>query len=68
VIEGDFNARSRKVTGGHSLLNWDIRIVKVASPPDVNGAYQAIVEIKWPDGQWVTIKNNAEPNTMLPKN
>jgi hypothetical protein len=67
VISGDFNARSRKVTGGHSLLNGDVRIVEVVSPPDVNGVYQAVVEIKRPDGQWVITDNKTGANTMFPK-
>ncbi len=50
------------------MLNGDVRIVEVVSPPDVNGVYQAFVEIKQPDGQWVTKKNNAEPNKMFPQN
>jgi hypothetical protein len=64
---GDFNARSRKVTGGHSLLNDDVRIVKVVSPPDVNGVYQAVVEIKRPDGRWEIKKNKVDANTMFPQ-
>jgi hypothetical protein len=67
VIGGDFNARSKKVTGGHSLLNGDVRIVEVVSPPDVNGVYQAVVEIKQPDGRWVKKNNKTEANTMFPK-
>jgi hypothetical protein len=67
VIGGDFNARSKKVTGGHSLLNGDVRIVEVVSPPDVNGVYQAVVEIKRPDGQWVIKKNPSGSNTMFPE-
>ena len=67
MIGGDFNARSRKVTGGHSLLNGDVRIVEVVSPPDVNGVYQAVVEIKRPDGQWVIKKNPSGSNTMFPE-
>ncbi len=66
MIGGDFNARSRKVTGGHSLLNGDVRIVEVVSPPDVNGVYEAFVEIKQPDGQWVRKENGSAPNTMFP--
>ena len=66
MIGGDFNARSRKVTGGHSLLNGDVRIVEVVSPPDVNGVYKAFVEIKQPDGKWVRKKNRGEANTMFP--
>ena len=67
MIGGDFNARSRKVTGGHSLLNGDVRIVEVVSPPDVNGVYQAVVEIKQPDGKWVIKENKTGANTMFPK-
>ena len=68
MIGGDFNARSRKVTGGHSLLNGDVRIVEVVSPPDVNGVYQAVIEIKRPDGKWVTKDNKTGANTMFPSN
>ena len=66
VIGGDFNARSRKVTGGHSLFNGDVRIVEVVSPPDVNGVYQAVVEIKQPDGKWVRKESGSATNTMFP--
>jgi len=57
VIGGDFNARSRKVTGGHSLLNGDVRTVEVVSPPDVNRVYEAIVEIRQPNGKWAEKKS-----------
>ncbi len=67
MIGGDFNARSRKVNGGYYLLNGDVRIVEVVSPPDVNGVYQAIVEIKQPDGRWVKKNNKTESDTMFPK-
>ncbi len=66
IIGGDFNARSRKVTGGHSLLNDDVRIVEVVSPPDANGVYRAFVEIRQPDGKWVRKENGSAPNTMFP--
>jgi hypothetical protein len=68
VIGGDFNVRSRKVTGGHSLLNGDVRIVEVVSPPDVNGVYQAIVEIKQPDGKWAVKTHSSGSNSMFPEN
>ena len=67
MIGGDFNARSRKVTGGHSLLNGDVRIVEVVSPPDVNGVYEAIVEIRQPNGKWAEKKSPSGSNTMFPK-
>jgi hypothetical protein len=37
------------------------------SPLDVNGIYEAIVEIKWPDGQWTAKKMSAGSKTMFPK-
>ena len=49
------------------MLNGDVRIVEVVSPPDVNGVYQAIIEIKQPDGRWVKKNNKTESNTMFPK-
>lgn len=49
------------------MLNGDVRIVEVVSPPDVNGVYQAVVEIRRPDGQWVIKNNKTEANTMFPK-
>ena len=67
VIGGDFNARSRKVTGGHSLLNGDVRTVEVVSPPDVNRVYEAIVEIRQPNGKWAEKKTPSGSNTMFPK-
>lgn len=62
VISGDYNPKSRKVTGGHSLHNDNVRVVKVTSPPDANGVYEAIIEIKKPNGQWAT----KGKNTMFP--
>ena len=67
VIGGDFNARSRKVTGGHSLLNGDVRIVEVVSPPDVNGVYVATVEIRQPNGTWAVKEDRNRKNTMFPQ-
>ena len=66
IIGGDFNTRSQKVTGGHSLLNGDVRIVEMVSPPDANGVYRAVVEIRQPDGQWTTKSNKGGSNTMFP--
>ncbi len=33
------------------MLNGDVRIVEVVSPPDANGVYKSFVEIKQPDGK-----------------
>ncbi len=48
------------------MLNGDVRIVEVVSPPDANGVYQAVVEIKRPDGQWVIEDNKTGANAMFP--
>ena len=45
VIGGDENHLG-KVTGGHSLLRGDVRIVKKIGEPAKNGVYRATVEIK----------------------
>lgn len=37
AIGGDYNYRTGKVTGGHSLLRDDVRITGYISEPDVNG-------------------------------
>lgn len=71
VIGGDYNARTGRVTGGHSLLMDDVRVVEYLSVPDANGVYLARVEIKTPDGRWVEkVQPDGKPmpNTMFPKN
>ena len=67
-IGGDYNPRYGRVTGGHSLLTNDVRIVEEISPPDIHGVYEARVEIKTPDGQWIQKATNNGVNTMFPKN
>ena len=71
VIGADYNPKSKKVTGGHSLLTGDVRILEITSPPDVNGVYRATVEIKTPSGEWKTKmvdKTNApQQNSMFPR-
>ena len=69
-IGGDYNPRNGRVTGGHSLLNNDVRIVEEISPPDTHGVYEARVEIKTPDGEWMQkLSASGKPlkNTMFPK-
>lgn len=57
-----------KATGGHSLLNGDVRIVPGTElPPNAHGVYQAGVEMKKKDGTWVAKKSNKSINTMFPK-
>ena len=67
TIGADYNPRTGKVTGGHSLLNNDVRVTEVISPPDVHGVYEATVSIKTPDGQWIPKTSNGGKNTMFPK-
>lgn len=46
-------------------------VTQVVSPPDANGVYEAVVEIKTPDGKWIvkTVGATEKPlkNTMFPK-
>ncbi len=67
TIGADFNARTGKVTGGHTLINGDVRIREVVTPPDANGVYTARVEIRTPDGTWIEKTANGGVNTMFPK-
>jgi filamentous hemagglutinin len=67
VIGGDYNRKLDKVTGGHSLLNNDVRVVEIISPPDIHGVYTAKIEIKTPDGRWIEKSNGKDGNTMFPQ-
>jgi hypothetical protein len=70
TIGADYNARTGKVTGGHSLLNNDVKVTEVVNPPDGNGVYQALVQLQTPDGNWVTktdYRGQPQKNTMFPK-
>ena len=67
VIGGDYNRKLDKVTGGHSLLNNDVRVVEIISPPDIHGVYTAKIEIKTPDGRWVEKDSSKSGNTMFPQ-
>ena len=52
------------------MLKGDVRIKEVVSPPDEHGVYEATVEMKKPDGEWVTKTNyrgEQQTNTMFPK-
>ena len=71
TIGADYNARTGKVTGGHSTLNGDVKVTEIVSPPDANGVYEAYVDMKTPDGQWIdktSLSGNLQKNTMFPAN
>lgn len=70
TLGADYNATKKTVTGGHSLLNNDVNVTDIVSPPDANGIYEAYVEMKTPDGQWIdktSSSGNLHKNTMFPK-
>jgi len=67
IIGGDENSRG-KVTGGHSLLRGDVRIVKKVGNPAKNGVYRASIEVKKKDGTWQEKTSNGGVNTMFPEN
>ena len=67
VIGGDENS-SGKVTGGHTLLKGDVRIVKKIGRPASSGVYRATVEIQKKDGTWQKKTSNGGINTMFPEN
>ncbi len=67
VIGGDENSQG-KVTGGHSLLRGDVRIVKKIGSPAKNGVYRASIEVKKKDGTWQAKTSNGSVNTMFPEN
>ena len=67
MIGGDENSQG-KVTGGHSLLRGDVRIVKKIGNPAKNGVYRASIEVKKKDGTWQAKTSNGGVNTMFPEN
>ena len=67
VIGGDENSQG-KVTGGHSLLRGDVRIVKKIGSPAKNGVYRASIEVRKKDGTWQSKTSNGGVNTMFPEN
>ena len=67
IIGGDISSNGEKVTGGHTLLKGDVRIVKKIGVPSKNGVYKASVEIRKPDGTWQKKTSNGGVNTMFPE-
>jgi YD repeat-containing protein len=57
-------------TGGHSLLNGDVRIVPgTETAPDATGVYKATIQVPDPNnpGQWIIKTSNNSTNSMFPK-
>lgn len=67
IIGGDISSNGEKVTGGHTLLKGDVRIVKKIGAASKNGVYKASVEIRRPDGTWQKKTSNGGVNTMFPE-
>ena len=73
IIGADYKRRTGEPTGGHTLLNGDVRLIEgTASAPDATGVYRAQVQMADPQraGQWITKTDrngNPMPNTMFPK-
>lgn len=65
IIGGDVNKSGKKVMGGHSLNKGDVRISKIIDEPDINGVYNAEVEIFNPKTQKWELKK--ADTTMFPK-
>ena len=67
VLGGDINYKSGKVTGGHTLLKGDVKIVKKYGKPSKSGVYKASIEVKTPDGNWQAKTSNGGIKTMFPE-
>jgi len=69
IIGADYTKAGRP-TGGHTLLNGDVKIVPgTESIPDAFGVYKATIQVPDPrnPGQWITKTSNGAMNTMFPK-
>ena len=73
ILGADYKRRTGEPTGGHTLLNGDVRVIDgTESAPDGSGVYRAQVQMADPQrpGQWLTKTDrngNPMPNTMFPK-
>jgi hypothetical protein len=73
IIGADYKRHTGEPTGGHTLLNGDVRVIEgTASAADASGVYRAHVQMVDPKqpGQWITKTDrngNPMPNTMFPK-
>jgi hypothetical protein len=67
VIGADFG-KLGKPTGGHSLLNGDVQIVKIVNKSNSYGVYEAEVKLYDPIRKdWFAKTANNSKNTMFPK-
>jgi hypothetical protein len=70
TIGADYNARKGTVTGGHSTVNGDVKVMEIVNPPDATGVYQAKVQMRTPDGAWIdkiNFRGEVQANTMFPQ-
>ncbi|WP_395735296.1 EndoU domain-containing protein, partial [Prosthecobacter sp.] len=68
IIKADFN-KDGAPTGGHSLVNNDVRIIPgTASRTNPQGVYEARVEMQNASGGWQAKLSNNGWNTMFPQN
>jgi hypothetical protein len=73
IIGADYKRHTGEPTGGHTLLNGDVRLIEgTVSAPDATGVYRAQVQMADPQhaGQWITKTDrngSPMPNTMFPK-
>ncbi len=73
IIGADYKRHTGEPTGGHTLLNGDVRVIAGSeSAPDSSGVYRAQVQMADPQhaGQWLTkTDRNGNPmqNTMVTK-
>ncbi len=67
IIGGDVSSNGERVTGGHTLLKGDVRIVKKIGRPSKSGVYKANVEIRKHNGTWQRKTSNGGINTMFPE-
>ena len=60
--------KGKKVVGGHSIANGNIRVDKVVKAPNANGVYEAKISVRDPNnpGKFLSKTNNNGKSTMFP--
>ena len=60
--------KGKKVVGGHSIANGNIRVDKVVKGPDASGVYEAKISVRDPNnpGKFLSKTNNNGKSTMFP--